>query len=327
MTDIVWDKIGDRLFETGVDRGVLYLPDGSAVPWNGLTSVVEKANAERAPVYFEGRKISDLITLGDYSGEIKAFTYPDEFSELEGLQSVANGLYADDQPARTFGLSYRTRLGNDLEGVDYGYRIHLLYNITAIPTDRQHSSLSDQTTPSEFQWDISGIPSHVPGQRPTAHLVLDARKLDPWLLEDLERMLYGYDGVPPTQPDPEALVSYVADFYIHRIVDHGNGEWSDVAARDELIQVVDEDEELFELIDIDATYLGNEEIEVRDTRKRQTESLNLSDLRFMDIGDGTWKAYIEREDWVSVDEDQMFEIHNANVIFLTPDEYQISLEP
>ena len=136
MPILEWDKVGERYYETGIDRGVLYMPDGSAVPWNGLTSVIEHFDKSTSPVYYDGMKISDLVSLGDFSATMKAVTYPEEFVEIEGSAKLRNGLFVGDQPPQTFCLCYRTKIGNDVDGVDSGYKIHLIYNLTAIPSDK-----------------------------------------------------------------------------------------------------------------------------------------------------------------------------------------------
>ena len=135
MPRLVWDKLGDRVYESGLDKGVLYLPDGSAVPWNGLTSVIEHFNQELSPVYYEGMKVADLVVLGDFTATIGAITYPDEFTEIEGAVEIRRGTFFGNQEPQVFGLCYRSEIGNDLEGESAGYKLHLLYNVTAVPKD------------------------------------------------------------------------------------------------------------------------------------------------------------------------------------------------
>src|SRR5580765_2617317 len=141
MSVLIWDTAGSKVYETGLDKGVLYLSDGSAVPWNGLTSIVEKFDKESESVYYDGMKITDLVYLGDFAATLKAITYPDQFIELDGYGFLRQGMYVGNQLPKTFSLSYRTRIGNDVDGDVAGYKIHILYNLTAIPTDRTYNTV------------------------------------------------------------------------------------------------------------------------------------------------------------------------------------------
>lgn len=209
MTKLVWDGMGQRRYETGVDRGVLYLPDGTGVSWNGLTSVEEdEGGIEVEPFYFDGVKYLQVRTSGDYSGTISAYTYPVEFEQFDGLEQVTNGMQLTRQPVtEMFAISYRTRIGNDVEGLDHGYKIHVVYNLTATPSTKSYSTVSDQPEPVDLSWTVSAIPEIVPGYRPTAHVIFDTTKLNPYLVLDLEDLLYGTD--PTTEVDP--LDSIVLD--------------------------------------------------------------------------------------------------------------------
>lgn len=191
MAILEWDELEDRVYETGLDRGVLYLPDGSAVPWNGLTSVIEAFDKEVSAVYYDGMKINDLVSLGSFAATMRAITYPEEFVELEGFGEITNGVFAADQMPQLFGLCYRTQIGNAVEGDSAGYKIHLLYNVLAIPNQKEYQTISNETEPTEFEWSLTAIPEEVPGMRPTAHYVIDSREIDPWLLEELEEFIYG----------------------------------------------------------------------------------------------------------------------------------------
>lgn len=194
MTVLEWDKVGDRRYETGIDRGVLYLRDGSAVPWNGLTSVTEAVSRDVKTYFLDGIKYLDHYVPGSYSAKLAAFTYPDELEKLLGLREYAPGVFLHDQRAQLFNLSYRTLVGNDVDGTNHGYKIHIIYNVLAIPSDNAMNSLSDSTDVSPFEWDLSGTPNLMLGVRPTAHVSLDSRKIDPTLLASLELGLYG--GAP-----------------------------------------------------------------------------------------------------------------------------------
>src|SRR5215471_6826790 len=193
MPLLKWDEPGERLFATGVSKGVLYKSTGFGVSWNGLTSVDADVTDSSESVYFDGIKYADIITYGEFLATLRAFTYPEEFMEYEGVVEDRPGFHIFNQTLKRFGLSYQTIVGNDQEGVGYGYQIHILYNLLAIPTQRSYKTLSDNVEPIEFEWDIKGIPEEIPGYRPTSHLVIDSRTIDPYLLKDIESILYGID--------------------------------------------------------------------------------------------------------------------------------------
>lgn len=259
---IKWDEVGDRTYETGLDRGVLYLSDGSAVPWNGLTSINETFDKESSPVYFDGMKINDLVTLGSFSGTMKAITYPDEFVELEGIVPLKPGAFASDQKPKTFGLSYRTLIGNDIIGQDLGYKIHIIYNLTAIPNDKSYNTITDNSNASEFEWDITAIPEDIPGFRPTAHFIINSIDVDPWLLEDLEKMLYGSITSEPSLISMNELVSFILGFNI-RIIDNDDGTWTAISRRDESIEMLTE--YIFQIHEVNATFLDEDTFVISDT--------------------------------------------------------------
>lgn len=194
---IVWDAPGERRFETGVDRGVLYLPDGRGVPWNGLTAVEEdNSDITTTSYHFDGIKYMDTRYPGDFSALLRAFTYPDEFLEFDGLAELANGVLLGNQPVYSrFGLSYRTKIGNDVDGIEHGYKIHILYNLVATPENRSYAVMGEQTNPETFSWKITGVPETIAGHRPTVHIVLDTTRLNPFLVRDIEDLLYGKDTI------------------------------------------------------------------------------------------------------------------------------------
>lgn len=191
MALLVWDQVADRLYETGISKGVLYEPDGNGVVWNGLTSVEEDDNNEVEPVYFDGVKIDDVVTIGDFSGTLRAFTYPDEFLVYEGTIQDQTGFYLTGQPKSQFCLSYQTKIGNSVSGVDLGYKIHILYNLTAIPSTKTYKTMSLETDPIEFEWTLSSIPEDIENYRPTAHVIIDSRKFNSTKLAALGVILYG----------------------------------------------------------------------------------------------------------------------------------------
>jgi len=191
MTKLIWDQVGDRRYETGIDRGVLFLPNGSAVPWNGLTSVTEVLSREVKSYHLDGVKYLDRHIPGSYSAKLAAFTYPDELDSLLGNAEFAPGVFVHDQRAKYFNLCYRTLVANDLEGTDHGYKIHVVYNVTANLSDVGMDSLSDSLSPNPMEFNLTGTPQILFGLRPTSHISLDSRRLDPIALETIEAVIYG----------------------------------------------------------------------------------------------------------------------------------------
>ena len=209
MTALVWDKVGDRRFETGIDRGVLYTRDGVAVPWNGLTSVTENLSRDVKSYYIDGTKYLDHHVPGSYSAKLQAYTYPDELDSLLGIAEFSPGVFLHDQRVKLFHLCYRTKVGNDLEGADFAYKVHVVYNILAVPSDHTSSSLDDKLSVDPFEWSLTGTPSSMFGIRPTSHLSLDSRRIDPDLLESLEAILYGTTDSAPFLPSLVDLLALV----------------------------------------------------------------------------------------------------------------------
>lgn len=213
MTRLLWDQAGERLYEAGLDRGVLYLSSGIGVAWNGLASVEEDMSGDTSsPAYFDGVKYLDIPQTGDFEATLSALTYPDEFLDYEGITSLGNGLYVDNQDTKLFGLSYRTLVGNDIEGVDHGYKIHILYNLTAVPNPSSFETLNDSPNPLLFSWKLAGIPQDAPNYRPTAHVIFDSRYLNAAMFEALEAILYGDVDDDPTLPSISELLDFVTLF-------------------------------------------------------------------------------------------------------------------
>ncbi len=226
MTNIIWDQLEDRRYEAGLDRGVLYFPDGGGVAWNGLTSVDESSEVSLEPVYFDGIKFNDIVISGDYSATLRAFTYPDEFLKYEGVLEEQRGLYITDQPQSLFHLSYRTRIGTNL---DDGYKLHLLWNLTAVPESKTYETLSMDSDPIEFEWSLTSVPEPIDGYRPTAHVILDSRRIDPWMLADIEVILYGDPAnvlSVPIMPSLKGFISFVRKWNRLIITDNGDGTWT-----------------------------------------------------------------------------------------------------
>lgn len=200
MTVLEWGAVGDRRFETGVDRGVLYMPDGSAIAWNGLTNVTETRTREIKSYYLDGVKYLDRHVPGSYAAKLAAFTYPDELEGLLGNPEFAPGVTLYDQKASYFHLSYRTGIGNDLDP-QAGHKIHVVYNVTASPADFSIDTASDQITAKPFEWNLVGTPQILYGIRPTSHISIDTTRLDPEVLAEVEAVLYGTEEEDAALPD------------------------------------------------------------------------------------------------------------------------------
>lgn len=213
MATLVWDAIGQRFYETGVDHGVLYLPDSNGVytngvAWNGLTSVSETPSGGEANAqYADNIKYLNLYSAEEFGATLEAFTYPDEFAQFDGLAVPAPGVVLGQQARKSFGLSYRTKIGNDLDGDDHGYKLHLLYGCTASPSEKAYNTINDSPEAIAFSWEISTIPVMVTGYKPTALIVVDSTEVAPGDLTDLEELLYGTPGTDPSLPTPDEVIA------------------------------------------------------------------------------------------------------------------------
>lgn len=198
MTRLDWDTVGERIFETGVDRCVLFIDGQPGIPWIGLLSVTEKTTGfEAQPYYIDGVKYLTLYAQEDFAATLEAYTYPDEFLQCEGIEPIVNGFYASQQDRKTFNLCYRTRIGNDVDGYDHGYKMHFVYNAVAAPSDKTYNTIGENVEASTFSWDLTTTPIAVDEMNPTAHFVLDSRDISPAHLEVLEAQIYGYSGTYP----------------------------------------------------------------------------------------------------------------------------------
>lgn len=223
MAKIEWDKTGEKLYETGVKNGVLYLPDESGayingVAWNGLTSVKESpSGAEATPLYADDIKYLELTSAEEFGGTLECYTYPDEFAECDGSAEVAPGVIIGQQNRKTFGLCYRTTLGNDIKSNEYGYKLHLIYGAKASPSEKAYSTINDSPEAITFSYEISTTPVNVTGYKPTASLIVDSTKVSAEKMAALEAILYGKDGVEsspnnnPRLPLPDEVITLLKD--------------------------------------------------------------------------------------------------------------------
>lgn len=220
MSKIVWDQTGERLYETGVDRGVLYLVGAltgaydTGFAWNGLTAVTESpSGAEATDLYADNIKYLSMRSAETFGATVEAYTYPDEFAECDGSATLATGVQIGQQSRKTFGLCYRTQIGNDVDLNDHGYKLHLIYGCSASPSERAYATINDSPEAITFSWELTTTPVNVSGLKPTACVTIDSTKADPECLAALEEILYGKDAgaegtpaaVEPRLPLPDEI--------------------------------------------------------------------------------------------------------------------------
>lgn len=223
MSKIVWDATGKRYYETGVDHGVLYPQDSSGtypkgVAWNGLTAVTESpSGAEATPLYADNIKYLNLISAEEFGATVEAYTYPDEFAQCDGSAEIVPGVMIGQQNRKSFGLCYRTTMGNDVDGNSYGYKLHIIYGASASPSEKSYATINDSPEAISFSWELKTTPVNVTGFKPTASITIDSNKVDSVKLARLEEILYGKDptelggsdGVEPRLPLPDEIVSII----------------------------------------------------------------------------------------------------------------------
>lgn len=269
MTALIWDQAGTRLWDTGLSKGVLYGYDNYGIPWNGLISIDEDGTNSVEPVHFDGWKFNDIVTIGEFSATLRAFTYPDQFQNYEGTLEDQQGFYVTNQQQTRFGLSYQTLTGDDVNGI-IGYKIHLLYNVTALATQRSQKTMSLDTEPLAFEWTLTTIPEEIENFRPTSHVIFDSRELDPHLLTDLEGILYGDEDQDARLPSLKGLATFVRKWDRFIITDHGDGTWSAYEETDgELITMLDST--TFQIDSDTAVYLDADTYEISSSEKNEED--------------------------------------------------------
>lgn len=212
MTRLLWDQTGQRFYETGVDRGVLYIPNNGlyteGYPWNGLTAVTESpSGAEATPMYADNIKYLNLLSAEDFAGTIEAYTYPTQFGQCDGTAEPETGVFVAQQTRHPFGLCYRTRLGNDVDATDHGYKLHLVYGALAAPSEKAYATINESPEAITLSWDFTTTPVEVTGLKPSAELIIDSTKVSPTNLAALEDILYGTVGADPRLPLPDEVIS------------------------------------------------------------------------------------------------------------------------
>ena len=215
MAKLVWDKSGERLYETGVKQGVLYVQDTAGtypkgVAWNGLTAVTETpSGAEATALYADDIKYVNLVSAEELGGTIEAYMYPDEFAECDGSVALTPGMYIGQQDRKTFGLCYRTTLGNDTDSNNHGYKLHIIYGALAAPSEKAYATINDSPEAITFSWEFKTTPVNVTGHKPTASIVIDSTKVNAEKLAALEKILYGDTEVEPRLPLPDEVAQII----------------------------------------------------------------------------------------------------------------------
>lgn len=212
MSKITWDQVGQKLYETGVDHGVLYKQVSGAYPkgvaWNGLTNVTESpSGAEPSPLYADNIKYVNLMSAEEYKATVEAYMYPDEFAECDGSKELSEGVYIGQQSRTPFGLCYRTKIGNDVDGENYGYKLHLIYGALASPTEKSYATVNDSPEAITLSWELSTTPVEVKNGKPTALLTIDSTKANPAKLAQLEGILYGGESEEARLPLPDEIAT------------------------------------------------------------------------------------------------------------------------
>lgn len=337
MPSLVWDRLEDRRYEIGVDHGVLYVADENGVqkgvPWNGLTEVKKGKTRETTKTYFDGAKIHNYVQQTEFEGEISAITFPPEFEALEGLVELKCGISIGEQPPGLFGLSYRSTVGDAL-GEEQGYKLHILFNLYATPADRVYQSIDKSPKLMEFSWDVESVPEPVRNARPTAEIILDSRVVDPWLMEDLENILYGSPESDAYLPSMTDLVQFIDDWYRIKITLLPDGQFKITEGRDgtyltvtpsgewtlkgaNALKVKGPGREIWDFI------LGDDwELTQEDYELWQEVWYNLGDticqgelptIKITDNGDGTWTADTDYDNLIFVNEDETMEVEGEQV--------------
>lgn len=215
MTKLLWDQVGERQYETGVDRGVLYIPTAGVYDvgyaWNGLTTVTESpSGAEASPQFADNIKYLNLVSAEQFGATVEAFTYPAEFGQCDGTASPETGVFVGQQSRKSFGLAYRTMLGNDVDGTDYGYKLHLIYGALAAPSEKAYATVNDSPEALAFSWAVTTTPVDVTNLKPTAVLTINSTEVDADSLAALEDALYGTAGTTAYLPLPDEVIGMFA---------------------------------------------------------------------------------------------------------------------
>jgi hypothetical protein len=260
---LVWDDTGEKLYQAGISNGVLYLHDGRSVVWNGLVGMEESSVSDFKSLYLDGVKFLEILSPGDFSGKLKAWSYPEEFNEMIGIIDLADGLEYYEQKPKSFGLSYQTRIANDIDP-NLGYKIHLLYNLLAnSDTSAFDTYTKDSLTPTQFSWTLTGTPPKITGHRPTVHVSIDSTKTNPETLRLIEDQLYGTAVSDPSLPSFQQILEYFGFLGALIIVDYGDGTWAAIDESNDYITMLNDT--TFQIDHADVVYLDAVTYEISST--------------------------------------------------------------
>ena len=228
MSRLSWNTAGTRLYETGIDRGVLYIDDDPGVVWNGITAVEESPSGGDPQGYYQdGIRYMNVPAPEEFEATLTAFYSPEEFDLCDGTKVLRDGFFVRQQPRRPFGLSYRTKIGNDLEGSKHGYKIHILHNLLATPSSRNYNTQDDSVEIEPLSWSLTAKPLVLSGMRASAHFIIDSTHIPPETLVEVENLLYGSDTSYPTLPTPQQILDiYGTEGSLLELIDHGDGTFT-----------------------------------------------------------------------------------------------------
>jgi hypothetical protein len=240
MASLKWDQPGERFYEAGVDHGVLYPASEPGVPWNGLIGVTEKpSGASPSSIYADDIKYLTLISPEEFGASLQAYTFPNKFAECDGSVNLGQGMVISQQPRKPFGLSYRTKIGNDLNS-DHGYKLHLVYGCLASPSEKAYTTVNNSPQALAFNWNLTTDPVQVPGHSPTSHLIIDSREANPMMMNAIEDMLYGTATTEPRLPLPSELMPLIEmEWSIFQVEDNGDGTFT-VSGPDDMVRLYEE---------------------------------------------------------------------------------------
>lgn len=241
---ITWDDPDKRYYSHGLDRGVIYIPGRDPIPWNGLLGYDESSAAITTLYYRDGVIYLADADAGDFTGQISALFYPREFGECVGIPEVTDGLFADGQKPKRFGMSYRTLIGSGTKGDLFGYEIHLVYNCMASIGQRSRRTINSSPEPTSFTFDVVCTPVKMIGRRPTAHYKIDTRNMSPSIITDLENLIYGNGSTVGVMPDPNVLFDMMNFGDAVTVTDHGDGTFTVEASQDNVVMIDDTHVEL-----------------------------------------------------------------------------------
>lgn len=295
MSKLEWHRPEDFIFEAGLDRGVLYPEEGTAVAWNGLISVDDGGTSTIKDFYLDGIKYLSTVSARDWKGSLSAYTYPEEFSELIGVSELADGLFADSQMPGRFGLCYRTMVTAPEVDVKQHYKIHLIYNAMASLSSFSNNTLtSGGADPTAFNFELTTVPIRVPNKRPTAHFIVDTRDVDDTTLATLEELIYGTDESDPVLPDIEDLIALLLVGGVV-VTYNGDGTWTAVGSEDDITMF--NFGRTFRIDNVAAIYLIPDEVyEFTDAIGEITLSIDEDGTPYLDIGSTGTAVFQDTDD-------------------------------